>query len=161
VPSPDGGDDLVGIGGPHEGFELHVVLFKEAVDGSLQIKDRTEHAAFQAPFCQRCEEAVDGIEPRAVRRCEVEGEALMAGEPFMHFGVFVCRIIIKDHLNGLACGDLRLDGVQKADERLMPVALHVPADDGAVENDWRGRPRRRAVPLVILSHSSGGASTMA
>jgi hypothetical protein len=29
---------------------------------------------------------------------------------------------------------LRLDGVEEADELLVPVALHIAADDGAVED---------------------------
>jgi hypothetical protein len=37
VPAFDGGDDLVGIGGPGEGLGLLVVLSKEAVDGGLEV----------------------------------------------------------------------------------------------------------------------------
>jgi hypothetical protein len=37
-------------------------------------------------------------------------------------------------VDDLAGRNLRLDGVQEADEFLMPVALHVAANDSAVEN---------------------------
>ena len=50
-----------GVGGPDEGFWLHIVLFEEAVDRSLEIEDRMEHAPFQSPFCERGEEPLDGV----------------------------------------------------------------------------------------------------
>ena len=55
------------------------------------------------------------------------------------------------------CRDLRLDGVEEADELLMAVALHVAADDGAVE-DVEGREQRGgAVTFVVVGHRSGAA----
>ena len=45
---------------------------------------------------------------------------------------------------------LRFDGVEEADELLVPVALHIAADDGAVE-DVEGREQcRRAMTLVVM-----------
>ena len=48
MPSFDGGDDFVGIGGPHEGFWLGIGFCDEAVDGGLEIDDRAEDAALQS-----------------------------------------------------------------------------------------------------------------
>ena len=79
VPALDGGDDLVGIGGPGEGLGLLVVLGDEAVDGGLEVDDGAEDAALQPPLGQLGEEALDGVEPRAGGRREVEGEALDGG----------------------------------------------------------------------------------
>ena len=81
MPASDGGDDFVGIGGPCEGFGLGVVLVEEAVDGGLKVGDGAEDAALQAPLGQDGEEALDGVEPGARGRREVEGPALMAREP--------------------------------------------------------------------------------
>src|SRR6266853_906108 len=53
MPSTYGGDNFIGVGGPDEGFRLHIVLFQEAVDRSLEIEDRMEHAPFQSPFRER------------------------------------------------------------------------------------------------------------
>ena len=39
----------------------------------------------------------------------------------------------------------------------MPVALHVPADDGAVEHVQGGEQRGGAVPLVVVRHGAGAA----
>jgi hypothetical protein len=39
------------------------VLFQEAIDRSLQIEDRMEHAPFQSPFGERGEEPLNSVEP--------------------------------------------------------------------------------------------------
>ena len=39
----------------------------------------------------------------------------------------------------------------------MAVALHVAADDGAVEHVEGGEQRRRAVTLVVVGHGAGAA----
>ena len=57
----------------------------------------------------------------------------------------------------LPAGTSRLDGVEEADELLMAVALHVAADDGAVEHVERGEQRRGAVALVVVGHGAGAA----
>jgi hypothetical protein len=45
---------------------------------------------------------------------------------------------------------LRLDGIEEADELLVPVALHIAADDGSVE-DVEGREQCRcAMTLVVV-----------
>ena len=48
-------------------------------------------------------------------------------------------------------------GVEEADELLMPVALHVAADHGAVEDVEGGEQGRRAVALVVVGHGAGAA----
>ena len=45
VPSPDGCDDPVRIGGPGEGPRFCVMLADEAVDGGLEVDDGVEDAA--------------------------------------------------------------------------------------------------------------------
>jgi len=57
----------------------------------------------------------------------------------------------------LAGRNLALDGVEKAGELLMPMALHVAADDGSVEHVHGRKQRGRAVPLVIVGHGSSAA----
>ena len=57
----------------------------------------------------------------------------------------------------LAGRDLALDGVEKADEFLVAVALHAAADDGAVEHVERGEQRGRAVALVVVRHRPAAA----
>ena len=43
-------------------------------------------------------------------------------------------IVVDDGMDRLSLRHLRLDGLEKADELLMAVALHVAADDGAFEH---------------------------
>ena len=76
-PAVDPFDDLVGAGGPDEGFWILVVLGTEAIDGGLEIDDGMEHTAFQVPFRELGEEALDGIEPGGRDRREVEMEPWM------------------------------------------------------------------------------------
>ena len=55
----------------------------------------------------------------------------------------------------LPAGTSALDGVEEADELLMAMALHVAADDGAVEHVERGEQRGGAVALVVVRHGAG------
>src|SRR6516165_967628 len=65
-------------------------------------------------------------------------------------------VIVDDRMDLLTLGDLRVDLIEEADELLMPMALHIAADDGAVENVERGEQcRRRAVALVVVRHRPG------
>ena len=54
-------------------------------------------------------------------------------------------------------GKLRVDIIEEADELLMPVALHVATDDGAVENVEGGKQGGCAVAFVIVGHRPGAA----
>ena len=157
MPAFDGGDDFVGIGDPFEGFGIGVVVVEEAVDGGLEVGDRSEDAAFQATLGENREEALDGVEPGGRGRCEVEGPARIAREPPAHGRMLVGSVIVENGVDGLAGRNLALDRVEETDELLMPMALHVAADHGSVEDIHGGEQRRRAVPLVIMGHRSGAA----
>ena len=52
----------------------------------------------------------------------------------------------------LASRDLALDGIEKADEFEVAMALHAAANHGAVEHAERGEQGDGAVPLVIVRH---------
>ena len=79
----------------------------------------------------------------------------MPVQPLTDLWVLVRRVIVEDDTNRLAGGNLRLDGVEEANELLMPMALHVKAYDRAVENVQRGKQRRCSVPFVVMRHGSG------
>ena len=134
LPSFDSGEDAFGIGCPDEGSWIGVCFRDEAVDGRFEIVDGAEHAALETPPRELGEEAFNGIEPRGRGRREVEGPARMLHQPFPDFGVFVSGIVIDDGMDRLAFGDLGVNEVEEADELLMPMALHIAADDGAVED---------------------------
>ena len=48
--------------------------------------------------------------------------------------------------------DFTLDGIEKADEFAVAVALHASADHGAVEHTERGEQSGRGMPLVVVRH---------
>ena len=81
VPASDGGDEFIGIGGPHEGFGVIVGFLQEAVDGGLEIDNRAEDPAFEAAFGQFGEEALDRIEPGSGCRREMERPSRVTFEP--------------------------------------------------------------------------------
>ncbi len=111
-----------------------VMLVEEAIDGRLEVDDGVEDAAFQSSLGELGKKAFDGIEPRARRRREVEGEALVTGQPGPNLGMLVSGVIIEDYMHDLAGRYFRLDGVQEADELLMAVTLHVAPDHRPIED---------------------------
>ena len=149
------GGDLAGGLGPDEGFGIIVVLGDVAVDGGLEVDDRMEAAAPEPATAKGREERLDGIQPRARGWGEVEGPAGMAGKPFEHLGMLVGAVIVEDGVDHLAGRHRALDGIQKTDEILVPVALHAAADHRALEHVERGEQRGRAVALVVVRHGPG------
>ena len=157
MPSRRSGDDFVRIGDPDEGFGLLVVLGDEAVDSGLKIDDAFEDAAFQPPPGEDGEEALDGVEPAGGGGGEVECPAWVTSQPLDHLGVLVGGVIIHDGVNGFFCGNLALDGVQKANELLMSVTLHAASGDLALQHVKGGEQRGRAVAVVVIGHRSGAS----
>ena len=111
---------------------------------------------FRRPLRELREEALDGIEPGAGGRHEVEGEALVAAEPGAHLGMLVGGVVVEDHMDALAGRDIGLDGVEEADELLVAVALHAAPDDLALEHVEGGEQGGRAMPLVVVGHMVPG-----
>ncbi len=95
MPASDGGDDLVWISGPGEGFGGFIGFCDEAVDGGLEIDKGVEDTAPEAPPGEFGEEALDGVEPRAGCGREVEGKALVAVEPGPDLRMLVGSIVIE------------------------------------------------------------------
>jgi hypothetical protein len=58
--------------------------------------------------------------------------------------------------NDFSGGDLRLDGIEKADELLMPMTLHVAADHRPVHDVQRGKER----PSLHVGCNRGSASAI-
>ena len=54
-------------------------------------------------------------------------------------------------------GDLRLDRIEEANELLVAMALHVAANDGAIEDVEGCEQRGGAVTFVVVRHRSGTA----
>src|SRR3954463_5577963 len=84
-------------------------------------------------------------------------EAGVAGEPSQHLWLLVGGVVVEDDVDDLADRDLCLDGIEEADELLMPVALHAASEQGAVEDIKGGEQGGGAVALVIMGHGAGAA----
>ncbi len=57
----------------------------------------------------------------------------MPSEPLAHLRMLVDGVIVEDHVNKFSGRHLRLNGIQEADELLVPMALHT-SDDLAFEH---------------------------
>ena len=133
-------------------------MFAEiAVDRRLQIDQRAEDAALQAPAGQRGKKAFDRIGPGARGRGEVKRPARMAAKPVSDLGMLVDGVIVEDCVNELAGRHRGLDPVEKPDEFLVAMARHALADDRAIEDIEGGKQRGRAMPDLIVDHCPGAA----
>ena len=102
VPTVDGGEDAVGVGGPDEGLGIVVGLVDEAVDGGLEVDDGAEHAASEPAPGQLGEEALDAVEPGRRGGREVKNEPGVALQPIHDLGMLVGGIVVEDDMDGLA-----------------------------------------------------------
>ena len=121
LPTFDSGKDALWVSGPDEGFGIGVGLCDEAVDGGLEVGDGAEHAALEAAPCELGEEAFDGVEPGCRGGSEVEGPARMLGQPFSYLGMLMGGIVVDDSVDRLGAGDFCVDGVEEANELLVPM----------------------------------------
>ena len=137
-------------------FWIIVSLCDEAVDGGLEFNNAAEHTALQSLLGKFGEAALDGVEPRARGRREVEDEARVPIEPLRHLRMLMGGVIVEDHVNELSGGHLGLDSIQEADELLVTMALHTSAHDLTLEHIESSKQRRCAVALV-MGHGAGPA----
>src|SRR5438445_7723748 len=54
----------------------------------------------------------------------------MLRKPFSDLRMPVCGIVVDDRVDRLSFANVRVDLIEEADEFLMPMALHVAADNG-------------------------------
>ena len=85
----------------------------------------------------------------------MKGEAAMPLQPGSHLWVLVRGIVVEHHMDRLVGRHLAFDGIEKADELLMPVALHAAPDDLAFQDieggkQGGGAPRLRGGRLWRL-----------
>ena len=76
----------------------------------------------------------------------------MAGQPGRYLGMLVGGIVVEHRVDQLAGRDVALDGIEKADEFVVAVALHAAPDHRCVEHAEGGKQGGGAVPLVVVRH---------
>ena len=94
----DLGEDVTGLGCPDEGSGVGVVHGDVFVDGGFEFSDAGEAAATDALVGDVAEEAFDHVQPRRAGGGEVHVKAPVLGEPRLHLGVFVGRVVIRDQV---------------------------------------------------------------
>ena len=80
----------------------------------------------------------------------MKGPSLVPRKPGTNLGMLVGGIVIDNGVDQLAGRHLALNGVQKADELLVAVALHAAADNAAVQCVESGEQRGGTMPLVVV-----------
>ena len=78
----------------------------------------------------------------------------MAGEPLAHLRMLVDGVVLDDGVDDFAGRDMRFDGIEKANELLVAMALHVAADDRPVEHIQGSQQRGGALALVVVGRAS-------
>ena len=81
----------------------------------------------------------------------------MPRQPLAHLWMLVGRIVVDDGVDRLFHGDLRLDRIEEADELLVAMALHVAANDSAIEDVEGCEQRGGTVTFVVVRHRPGTA----
>lgn len=62
-------------------------------------------------------------------------------------------VVVQDNVNDFAGWHLGLEGIEEADELLMPVALHAAADNPAFEHIESGEQRGHGELRLFLLHT--------
>ena len=88
----------------------------------------------------------------------MKGPGRMARQPSQHLGMFVGGMVVEHLWINLPAGTWPPDGIEKADEFEVAMALHAAADHRAVEHAKCGEQGRRAVPLVIVRYGLTAAA---
>ena len=81
----------------------------------------------------------------------------MAHQPLANLGMLMGGVVVGDGMDELAGRHGPLDRIEEADELLMAMLLHAPADDLAVQYVQGGKQRGRAVPDVVVCHGAAAA----
>jgi hypothetical protein len=80
----------------------------------------------------------------------MKSPARIASQPLLDLRMFVGGVVVDDGVDRLAFWHGGLGSIEKADERLMAVALHAAPDHRAIENVEGGKQSRCAIALVIV-----------
>ena len=101
------------------------------------------------------EEALHQVQPRGVRRREVEVDARMAEQPPMHRRGFVRGEVVQHDVDVQRGLDARVDLAQEGDEILGAMPSLAPREDFARRDVQRGEEIERAMAEVVVGPPFG------
>jgi hypothetical protein len=94
---------------PNKRFGVLFVVLDIILNGFNEITDALETATSNPFTSNLSKPSLHQIQPRRTCRCEVKMEARMAFEPGLHFGVFVCRVIVYHQVKLSLLGSLAIN----------------------------------------------------
>src|ERR1700752_3529624 len=113
----DRGEDRLSALRPGERFrKVLVVSIDVGHQRGAKVRDAGEDAAMNGATLKYGEPRLDGVEPRGARRCEVEVEARMLGEPALHLVGFMRAAVVEDDVNNGCSRGSPINNVEKCDE---------------------------------------------
>src|SRR5271166_3435746 len=125
-------------------------MLDKLVDLAFQIRYRVERAATDRLIGDQCKPAFDLVQPRAIRRREVQMKPWALGKPCAHPGVLVSSIVVADQMYIEVLWNVRLDVPQKAQKLLMPMLRLTLREHTAVRNIQRREQGGGAMTDIIV-----------
>jgi len=105
------------------------VLVDVTLDSLLQFPGATEHPAAELLLRQRCEPALDQVQPGGAGRGEMQVIARPLGQPALDGGGLVSSVVVQDQVHVEVRGHGRIDLVEEAPELRGSVPAVAGADD--------------------------------
>ena len=118
----DLGQDRVCILVPGENFGVVIMMAQEVFNGSNEIGYTCEHSPSDPALRQFSKPPLDPIQPRSAGGREMEMHAGVALQPALHRRTFMRAVIIHDKMQIECSGRGLINGLQKSDKFLTPVA---------------------------------------
>ena len=119
-------------------------------DGVLEGAGAAVGAALDLLFRQQRKPALDEVEPRRARRCEMHVEARMSRQPAAHARRLVRPVIVEDEMEVQRARCACIDRLQELEELLARVPAMTFPDDIAGGHIERRKQRRRAMASIVV-----------
>ena len=148
----DLGKDRICILVPGKNFRVVIMMAQESFNGGNEIRYAFEHPASNPTLRQFSKPPLDHIQPRRARGREMEVHAGVALEPALHSRTFMRAVIVNDEVQIEFRRRGLINGLQKPDKLLAPVARQTLPDNRAIQHVEGGKEGRRPMPLIIMHH---------
>ena len=117
-----------------------------------EVGDGMEHATAECFVGQFPKPPLDQVQPGRARGGEMQVETRMRVQPDLNILVFVCAVVVQNHVHCKVFRCLPIDLGQEFEEFLMAVPGQAGTDHAPGQDVQRSEQRGRAVPLVVMGH---------